>query len=1297
MTTVLPFSNNTIGVYAYEGFSYTISNPNPSLFTLQTVSNSSGFGPSPSSLYFTKNGNLSYTFAITDASTNLTAGTTENFILQTVSGSSILTSSNTVTINPGRFLVDPNTSLSNNVYTYYKNEANPPIRLVAPSSISLKQPTSIPTLPPGLSFVKYASNIYDITGIPLVTVPNSNYQIIGVEEVGSKVVTTKFNMVISNERLRLNLNGSPIISNMSIGTPIVPRTFTVVPPEGSGSIRYTFPSLPNGITATDSLGNAVTSPFSPGDLSYTMIIQGTPTLAAAEAFRNAGVGSNGATYTIQALRTIPSPLSNSLNLTFAFGETVLFDTPTLQPLYVGVPLASGQNFFRAATYFTSNVPITDISSTSLPTGLTIVFDASLSRGNLVGTPSTAGTASYTIRATNSNAILRDFVTPITISNDSVSFVSPSPPNGSSYRFILSRPVDQPKDSYYTYPITFAAEAGSSLPVVLSAPGLAGTGLSLSNGTIVGTPSTILPPTNVSINASVTGSPATASRTVQIEILNDAFYFGSVASSNFAFIQNIPITPFQIPVSTLSGRNVINFTTYGGPTGVVINPAGVVSGTPLDSSLSSVNFSVVPTTGYASGLQDFSYTLFPDNILLTVPFSSYTYTAGGPISIQVTGTAYSGANVSQYTLTSLYGPTINATTGLIGGNWSDSIPPNPILPETGTLTIGCSANNVTDSLVGTFTTVPTVKRASFAWSGNTFYKYNDVSWTADPKVFGGTGFDIVIKNTDVNGNFIVATASNLIYRSSTIGEFLPYATDQDWCSSLAFVPNDSLWWCSGLRLNSDTIRRAAVIHSHNNADSWDFLSFIETDSNNYMLSRDSNSNVGNAYLRGGIALKYGQGVLMAGGLTNDLGSPVMLRSTDEGFSWRQDITGAFEKETAYFNLENPSLWVATGSSGYKSADKLNSIFEPIFTANTDTIKYSTDQGQSWSNATGGFDMFGYELVYANNTWVATGVDVTSNFPVFEKIYTPGLKYSTNGIDWSNATPFIADISSTIPFIAPLPIGSINYDGSNWNLFRTDQSDTKVYSSPSISNGYSDWTVTSSTLNANTSPVVSYTRPQYLRTTTVSNSPDIQITLSFNLRVGEGPLISSPSIRSFLLYQYVPVSIQLAAAHVSGNVYFFITNSELPAGLTFNPLTNLITGKPAEIGRYSTRVFAQDASGITVDAFDFTIQVPRVIRKQDGAGAYTSLLKQYTEVLAAQSARDQRMLPNQERRLGEFMSPVPPAVITQTFNTDCTDCPVVVSDGIDVSGDAVIELNIGAFTTVTAFIDASAGEVFDAGSA
>ena len=1296
MTTVLPFSNNAIGVFAYEGFSYTISNPNPSLFTLQTVSNSSGFGPSPAALYFTKNGNTSYTFAISDLANNLTAGRIENFVL-TLSGST-MTSSNIVTVNPGRFLDGSGVSLSNNSYTFFKNEAITPIRLVAPS-FTLKQPTSIPSLPPGLSFTAFASNIYEITGVPSVTVPTSNYQIIGVENGGSKVITTKFNMVISNERLQINLAGSPIISPMTIGTPITSRTFTTIPPIGSSVVRYTFPVLPDGITATDLLGNVVTSPFTPADLSYTMIIQGTPTLAAAYAFASANIGPSGSNYSIQAFRTVPAPLlSNSQTLTFAFGETVLFDLSTIQPLYTGVPLVAGQNFFRAATYFTSNVPITDISSTSLPPGVTIVFDASSSRGNLIGTPTTAGSTNYTIRATNSNSVIRDYVTPITVTTDTVTFVSPSPAIDTSYSFILSRPVDQVKTGYYPYPITFAAEAGSRLPVVISAPGLAGTGLSLSNGTIVGIPTTVLPLTTLSVNASVTGSPATATRNIKIEILNDVFDFGTVASSNFAFIQNIPITPFQIPVTTLSGRNVINFTTSGGPTGVKINPGGVVSGTPLSSTPISGNFSVAPTTGYASASRDFSYTLFPDNILLTVPQSTYTYIAGDPISIQVTGTAYSGANVNHFTLTPDYGPVINSTTGLISGNWTDSIPPNTVLPANGTLTIGCSANNVTDTLIGTFTTSPAIIRTSFAWIGSTFYKYNDVSWTADPKVFGGDGFDIVIKNSNVNGNFVVAVASNVIYRSSTINDFLPITTDQDWCSTLAFKPDYPTWWCSGLRTMDDSIKRAAVIHSENNADSWDLLSLLES-GGNYMLTRDSNSNVGNAYLRGGIALGYGEGVLMAGGLTDDAGSPVMLRSRDDGLTWTSPITGGFTKETAYFNTENPGVWIATGSSGYKSFDNLTSASEPIFTTNTDTIKYSYDQGENWSNAIGAFNMFGYELIYANNTWVATGVDVVSNAPVFEKIYTLRLKYSTDGINWNNATPFTFDISSTLPFIAPLPLGSMNYDGSNWNVFRTDASGSspKLYSTASISNPTSAWSNTTVTsLPSNTSRVVSYTRPQYLRTTG-PDSPNIVITLSFDLRVGEGPLISSPSLRSFLVYQYIPVSIQLAAAHTSGNVYFFITNAELPPGLTFNPLTNIISGKAAQIGRYTTRVFAQDASGITVDSFDFTVNVPKLLRKQDGAGAYTSLLKQYTEVLAAQSGRDQRMLPNQERRLGEFMSPVPATVITQAFSTDCTTCPPVGVDVTDVSGGGVFELSLGAFTTVNSFIDASGEEMFDAGSA
>ena len=1290
--SVLPFSNNVINVFAYEGFSYTISNPNLT-YTLQTVINSGGLNPT--SLYFTKIGNVNYTFAVSDLSTNLTAGTTENFVLQTVSGSSILTSSNTVKINPGRFLDGSGASLSNNAYTFYKNEPITPIRLVAPS-FTLKTPTSIPTLPPGLSFVSNASNIYDITGTPLVNVPNSNYQIIGVQNGGSRIVTTRFSMVVSNERIRLNLDASTNITGMLVGTPITSRTFTAIPPTGSVVVRYTFPTLPDGITARDSLGNVQTSPFSPFDASYTMVIGGTPTLAAAYAFRDAGVTTNGLSYPIQVSRTVPTPLlSNSETLNFKFAETVLFDLSTIQPLYTGVPLVSGQNFFRAATYFTSNVNISNIFSPDLRSDLSLTFDASLSRANLIGTPTTAGSANYTIRATNSNGVTRDYVTPINVSNDIVSFVSPTPAIDTCYSFILSRPVDQVKDGYYPYPITFAAEAGSKLPVVLSAPGLAGTGLSLSNGTIVGIPTTVFPLTSLSVNATVTGSPATASRTVKFSILNDVFDIGNVVSSNFNFIQNIPITPFQIPVTTLSGRNVINFSTFGGPTGIIINPAGVVTGTPLSATPIAGNITVEPTTGYASGTRDFSFNLIPDSILMTVPQTLYTFVAGNPVSIQMTSTSYSGTNVTNYAVASpSYGLVVNPTTGLISGNWSDSIPPNPILPASGTLTFTSTAGSVVGTLPATFTVSPIVKRYSFLWAADKFYTYDDVTWSTNVKYSVKQGFDILIKNSNVNGNFVVATASNTIWRSATGDDFLPIDTDQLCCSKLAVKTDFPTWWCSGIRVDDFAVNRASIIYSEDNATTWDLLSFIQDTGSNYMVARDSNTNTGNVYLRGGIALGYGDGVLMAGGLTDDAGSPVMLRSLDDGSSWVNDVVGGFVKETAYYNFDNSSIWVATGSSGYKSIDSESATLSYGFS--TDTIKYSTDKGETWFNGTNDFTMIGYEVIYANNTWLASGLDGVSS-----SSYDLKLKYSTDGSNWSNVTLFTSDPFSNMstPIIGPLPLGSMNYDGSNWNVFvRTEDlsgnKTLKLYSNPNISAAASTWTTEDLSGTFPTDDglrMLSYTRPQYLRNT--GSTTDLDISLTFITGdVGNGPIVSSPSAKSFLLYQYIPVSIQFGTSGGVGNVYFFVADSDLPPGLDFNPLTNILSGNSVNIGNASTLIYVQDSSGITIERLSFTTILPRVIRKQDGAAAYTSLLKQYTEVLAAQSGRDQRMLPNQEVRLGEFMSPVPPTVITKTFTTDCAKCITV-----DASGE-IVNVDAGLLSLkVVEFIDANEGNPLDGGSA
>lgn len=1288
MSIPLSFGSNTIQVYAYEGFDYTIVNP----FGFASLSNSSGLDPQ--SLYFSLDGSGNTRFSVSDlASTLVASSRPETFTVTATNGSS---SVNTVTINPGRFLDPSRNTLFGNSYTFYKNEPirntlGYPLRLVAPS-FSLKQPTSIPTLPPGLSFVNVASNIYDISGYPLVTVPNSNYQIIGVQNGGSKVVTTRFNMVFSNERIQLNVV-NPLITNMDIGIPITPCVITSIPPIGTSVIRYSFPTFPDGITPTDLSGNTVVSPFQPSDSNYTLILSGTPTSKAAYAYKNAGRGASGAIFPITATRTVPTPLiETSQNVQLAFGETILFDLSSVPPLYVDVPLDSSSIFFRARSYFDTCDNIASITASSLPSGLSLNYTSGSDRAYVTGTPTTVSSGNYTIQAVNSNSKTRDYTVPITVAQDSVSFIPPTTVDV-CFNFVLSRPVSSNLTGYYPSNIQFVAQAASRLPVTLSAPALAGTGLSLdSNGVITGIPTAVTPLTDLTVTATVTGSPAIATKTVKFAILNDQFTFTDVCANNFNFVENVAITPFQIPVTTLSGRNVIDFAQSNLPTGLSISPAGVISGTPTQSSPTSGNITITPTTGYASGSNTYPYTLVPDSILFTVPQDSYSYIAGQSVSIQVDGTSYSGTPVRNFALTlpTSYGLNISANTGLMGGAWTNSIPPNQVLPSSCNFDITAIAGGLTGTLPVSFTANPVLQHTSFVWQEGSLYAYNDVSWN---RVLSGVSntFDIVIKTSNVDGNIIMGTAAGTIVRSINAVDFSATTiTSSQVFSELAFDPGSTVWWASGTSLLSGS-NTARLSRTDDNGLTWTDYSFLSNTSSQFILPRSSNQFPVSPYLNGGIALSYKNGIMLAGGLSSNVGStPSILRSTDQGVTW-SNVTGGFAAETAYINTDHPTIWVATGSTAYKTIDG-NTYGSP---ASTDTIKYSTDQGQTWSNASGGFTMFGYELVYANNTWVATGISYAGGYDLV-------LKYSTDGSNWTDATLFGTDpFSNVSPFpTPPLPLGSINYDGSNWNVFvqRQDASTnwvSEIYSSPDITASSGGWTITDVTSQFLTPAdanrrFVSYTRPQWLR---ISRNRNIDILLSFNTGIGSGPTITSPS-DSILLYQYVQTSIEVASSNP--DVLFFISDEALPPGLDFNPLTGIISGKPAQQGTFQTEIYAKfrNTTGVTKKVINFTVNVPRVIRKQDGAGAYTSLLKQYTEVLAAQSARDNHVLPTQDRRLGEFMSPVPAAVTTAVLPKAClvcrrVECPAVAASQAVDAGEVI--------TTVCDFIDANSGDVFDAGSA
>jgi hypothetical protein len=63
------------------------------------------------------------------------------------------------------------------------------------------------------------------------------------------------------------------------------------------------------------------------------------------------------------------------------------------------------------------------------------------------------------------------------------------------------------------------------------------------------------------------------------------------------------------------------------------------------------------------------------------------------------------------------------------------------------------------------------------------------------------------------------------------------------------------------------------------------------------------------------------------------------------------------------------------------------------------------------------------------------------------------------------------------------------------------------------------------------------------------------------------------------------------------------------------------------------------------------VPRIIRQQGSASSYTSLVRQYVQVNAAQNARDNKVYPTAEKGLGEFASPEAPDVVSASLPCYC----------------------------------------------
>ncbi len=403
------------------------------------------------------------------------------------------------------------------------------------------------TLPAGLSMTSGGV----ISGTPLAAGTGTANLTFTMTDSGSP------NALSTTATLGLTVNAVPAIAfsttTLAAGTYNAAYSATVVATGGSGPLTYSLLSgaLPAGLNMTAA-----------GVISGTPTAVGTfaITVGAADAFGDSG--------------------TQALSLTVSYAPLTI-TTVTLPTGYVGSVYSS--TTLTASGGSGTGYSWSVASGSSLPAGL------ALSSGGVIsGTPTSAGTTSFTVDIADSASNTGSLVMSITV-KPAVSITTtttlPTGYAGSAYSQTLA--ATGGSGSGYTW----AVNSGSSVPA----------GLSLSTaGALSGTPTTT---GTSSFGATVTDSAGnTASASFSITISP------GISITAPAFPTGYPGTPYPGATFTATGGNGTYSWTWAAatgsslPAGLTLSSGGAVSGTPSNASASSVVSNVVVTASDTAGNQ-----------------------------------------------------------------------------------------------------------------------------------------------------------------------------------------------------------------------------------------------------------------------------------------------------------------------------------------------------------------------------------------------------------------------------------------------------------------------------------------------------------------------------------------------------------------------------------------------------------------------------------------------------------------------------------------------------------------------
>jgi hypothetical protein len=587
-------SGTPLDLYKYEPFSYVFSITSGTLTTLTLRYTTSS---SQLQVYMTpSSGGTVVTFAGTPPASY---ATTFNLVMELMDGTTVVAVvSYPVTISPARLILTPPSPYLLNQFENISNTLGSIITMTGSNN-----PTTIvssPGLPVGLSI----SNT-SIVGTPQIQQAQRNYQLIGSNSSTGNISTATISISVGIPVVRI-LPPAASFSNLTASsTPTA--TFTALVPQTiySSGFQYLVPNtLPSGLVFTDI--NGIVKPngffFTPTDSNKTIKLAGSPDLTDAFGFPASGLVNVVLSGYYTNFGTNVQTIGSS-TLSFQFAETVLMATTVSSNLFVGKALGSNDVVITAASYFPSTSPITAFDLTGTPPGLTL-SNVSPTRWILTGTPTTAGTTSYTATATNANAKTNTVPLVVTINPDIVTFTQT--PGAQSY--VVSRPLDS-----NAFQIQASATSGSNVTYASSFE-FSNVGLTFNTttGTLNGTPTSNLAGSVIFTATDTLGASNTTS--ISFTIARDVFTWPAYSPTYF---QNRVITPFQFNVTTLSGRSINSFVPISLPPGLSLNSSGLLSGT--FTGATNGTFTIEATTGYqppaTTATQTYSYTAIADNLLI----------------------------------------------------------------------------------------------------------------------------------------------------------------------------------------------------------------------------------------------------------------------------------------------------------------------------------------------------------------------------------------------------------------------------------------------------------------------------------------------------------------------------------------------------------------------------------------------------------------------------------------------------------------------------------------------------------